>query len=136
MAECVFCKIIAGQVPAAMLLETDKAVSFLDINPVNPGHALVMPRRHVTSMLDLRQDELHVLIFIARRLAAAILDATGAEGFNLLLNSGRPAGQIIDHAHMHVIPRRSDDGFSLGWRQQSYEEGELERLQRAIRDRL
>ncbi|MCK4284041.1 MAG: HIT domain-containing protein, partial [Candidatus Brocadiae bacterium] len=67
MGECIFCKIIAGEIPAARLIETDKVVSFLDINPVNPGHALIVPKRHVTSFLDLHQNELHVLMFIARR---------------------------------------------------------------------
>ncbi|MHC4481632.1 MAG: HIT family protein, partial [Planctomycetota bacterium] len=62
MGECVFCRIIAGDIPAATLLETDKVISFLDINPVNPGHALVVPKRHVSSLLDLNQEELHVAI--------------------------------------------------------------------------
>lgn len=136
MAECIFCQIIAGDIPAAKLIETDKVISFLDINPVNPGHALVVPKRHVSSFLDLDQKELHVLIFIAKRVAAAVTEATGSPAFNILQNNGAVAGQIIDHAHMHVIPRSPDDGFSFGWRQLSYKEGELEALQQAIRDKL
>ncbi len=136
MGECIFCKIIAGEIPAARLIETDKVVSFLDINPVNPGHALIVPKRHVTSFLDLHQNELHVLMFIARRVAAAVAEATESPAFNILQNNGRAAGQIIDHVHIHVIPRRPDDGFSLGWRQLSYGEGELEPLRKAITARL
>jgi len=136
MADCVFCKIIAGEIPAAKLVETDKVVSFLDINPVNPGHALIVPRRHVSSFLDVQQNELHVMIFVARRVAAAVTEATGSPAFNILQNDGEAAGQIVDHCHMHVIPRAPDDGFSLGWRQLSYQEGELEALQKAIRRRL
>ena len=136
MEECVFCKIVSGRIPAAMLLETDKVVSFLDIRPVNPGHALVVLRRHASSLLELDQAELHTLMFVARRVAGAVLEATGAPAFNLLLNNGRPAGQIIEHVHMHVIPRREDDGFDLGWRQLEYAEGEMERLQEEIRRRL
>ncbi len=136
MADCIFCKIIAGEIPAAKLVETDKVVSFLDINPVNPGHALIVPRRHVSSFLDLQQNELHVMIFVARRVAAAVTEATGSPAFNILQNDGEAAGQIVDHCHMHVIPRAPEDGFSLGWRQLSYEEGELEALQVAIRRRL
>ena len=78
MRDCVFCQIIAGQIPAARLIETDKVVSFLDVSPVNPGHALVVPKRHVGSFLDLHQDELHVTIFVARRVAAAVTGATGS----------------------------------------------------------
>ncbi|MHC4789375.1 MAG: HIT domain-containing protein, partial [Planctomycetota bacterium] len=73
MGECVFCRIIAGDIPAATLLETDKVISFLDINPVNPGHALVVPKRHVSSLLGLNQEELHVAIFVAKRVAGAVL---------------------------------------------------------------
>jgi len=137
MAEdCVFCKIIKGEIPAATLIETDKVISFLDINPVNLGHALVVPKRHVASFLDLQQDELHVAIFIAKRVAAAVTEATGSPAFNILQNTGECAGQLIDHVHLHVIPRRPDDGFELGWRQLEYEEGELEKLQKAIEQRL
>ncbi len=136
MPDCIFCKIIAGQIPAAMLLETDRVVSFLDINPVNPGHALVVPRRHVTTLLELNQDELHVAIYAARRVAQAVTEAVGSPEFNLLQNNGRCAGQVIDHVHFHVIPRNPDDGFSLGWRQLQYKEGELEAMQEAVRARL
>ena len=136
MGDCVFCKIVSGEIPAAKLIETGKVVSFLDINPVNPGHALVVPKRHVASLLDLRQDELHVAIFIAKRVAAAVAEATDSPAFNILQNEGEAAGQIIQHVHFHVIPRRSDDGFSFGWRQLSYKEGELEALRRAIRKEL
>ncbi len=136
MLECVFCKIIAGEIPAAKLIETDKVLSFLDINPVNPGHALVVPKRHVASLLDLHQDELHVSIFIAKRVAAAVAEATGSPAFNILQNDGPAAGQIIEHVHFHVIPRAPDDEFSLGWRQLEYGEGELEQLQDAIRQLL
>ena len=136
MADCIFCKIVAGQIPAAMLIETDKVVSFLDINPVNPGHALVVPKRHATSLLDLGQDELHVAIFVAQRVAGAIVEATGSTAFNILQNNGRCAGQLIDHVHFHVIPRNPQDGFSFGWRQLQYKEGELKAMQEAISARL
>ncbi|MHC4591266.1 MAG: HIT family protein [Planctomycetota bacterium] len=136
MTDCIFCKIIAGTIPAAKLIETDKVTSFLDISPVNPGHALVVPKRHVSSLLSLNQDELHVMIFVAKRVAAAVTEATDSPAFNILQNDGEAAGQIIRHAHLHVIPRNPDDGFSLGWRQLSYSEGELQALQRSVRQKL
>ncbi|MGD2174918.1 MAG: HIT family protein [Candidatus Brocadiaceae bacterium] len=136
MADCVFCRIVAGEIPAAKLIETDKVISFLDINPVNPGHALVVPKRHVASFLDLQQDELHTTIFIAKRVAGAVTEATQSPAFNILQNTGEAAGQKIDHVHLHVIPRKPDDGFSLGWRQLEYEEGELEALQESIEQML
>ena len=136
MAECIFCQIAAGRIPSASLIETDKVFSFLDINPVNPGHALVIPKRHAASLLDLTQDELHVLCFAVKRVAAAVKEATGADGFNVLQNDGAVAGQIIRHVHFHVIPRREDDGFSFGWRQLGYTEGEMDALRAAIRRNL
>jgi len=132
MSDCIFCRIIAGEIPAATLIETAKVISFLDINPVNPGHALAVPKRHVASLLDLTQEELHIAGFVIKRLAAAIKEATGAEGFHVLQNDGAVAGQVVQHVHFHIIPRKPDDGFQLGWRQGSYAEGELEELRRAI----
>ena len=136
MDDCVFCKIISGQIPAAMLVETDKVVSFLDINPVNPGHALVISRRHVRSLIDMDEAEQNEMISVARRVAAALVEATGWPDFNILHNAGRSAGQVIDHAHTHVIPRKSGDGFAFGWRQLRYKQGELEALQAEIKKRL
>jgi len=136
MEDCVFCKIVAGELPAAKLIETDKALSFLDTNPINPGHALIVPKRHVCSMLDLQQDELHATMFLVKRVAAAVIEATGSPAFNVLQSNGPEAGQVIDHCHFHVIPRRADDGVSLEGRHMSYKPGEIEALQQAIQTRL
>ncbi|MFP4026389.1 MAG: HIT family protein [Candidatus Brocadiia bacterium] len=134
--ECVFCQIIAGDIPAATLIETEKVLSFLDIAPVNPGHALVIPKRHVETLLDLTQDELHKLVFMVQRIARATTTATDADGFNVLQNNHECAGQEIPHLHFHVIPRFFDDDFKFGWRQQSYEEGEIESLQQDVKKLL
>ena len=136
MADCPFCKIISGDLSAATLVETDKVFSFMDINPVNPGHALVIPKRHVETLLELTQEELHGVSFLVRRVAAAVVDATDADGFNVLQNNGRCAGQVVPHVHFHVIPRHDDDDFTFGWRQMSYEEGQLEQLTESIRENL
>ena len=136
MADCVFCKIVAGQIPAARLIETDKVLAFLDIAPVNPGHALVIPKRHAETLLDLRQEELHVLSFVTRRVAAAVKAAVGADGLNILQNNVEVAGQLVPHVHFHVIPRHDDDGFKLGWRQGEYGEGEMDEMLASIRQRL
>ena len=136
MDECVFCKIADGTIPAARLIETDRVVSFLDIAPVNPGHALVLPKRHVERLWELSEEELQECVLTVRELAGALMKATGAVGLNVLQNNARCAGQVVAHVHFHVIPRSPDDGFSFGWRQGSYGEGELEQMQRAIREGL
>jgi histidine triad (HIT) family protein len=136
MAECIFCRIVEGEIPAAKLSETDRVLSFLDVSPVNPGHALVIPKRHCESLLEMTQQELHGSIFMVQRVARGAVKATGADGFNVLQNNDECAGQEVPHVHFHVIPRFTDDGFDFGWRQGSYEEGEMEELQEQIKERL
>jgi len=136
MEGCIFCNIVAGRVPAAMLLETEKIVAFLDINPVNHGHALVVPKRHVERLWELNQDELHSCIFACQRVGRAVMEVTKSPGLNLLQNNHGCAGQIVQHVHFHLIPRRPDDGFSLGWRQLNYQEGQMEQLRQQIRAKL
>lgn len=136
MSECIFCRIASGEVPAATVAERELAVSFLDINPVNPGHCLVISRRHVADFLELREDELAAMAALAQDVARAACEATGSPAFNLMLNKGRPAGQVVQHVHLHVMPRSEDDGFALGWRQLDYAEDELEALRKAIAERL
>ncbi|MFP4176446.1 MAG: HIT family protein [Planctomycetota bacterium] len=130
--DCLFCTIVEGDVAAETLIETDTVTSFLDINPVNPGHALVLPRRHAETLPELRQNELHSVIFTVQRISRAVVQATEADGFNVLQNNNPVAGQEIPHVHFHVIPRFEDDGFQLGWRQGSYQDGEIE----VIRDNI
>ena len=136
MEQCVFCRIVAGQIPCARLIETDLVFSFLDIRPVNPGHALIVPKRHADRITDATDQELHACIVTAKRLAAALMQATGSPGCNVLQNNHRCAGQVVPHVHFHIIPRSSDDGFSLGWRQIEYAKGEMERIRTEILRRL
>jgi histidine triad (HIT) family protein len=90
----------------------------------------------VETLIDLDQNELHNCIFTAQRVARAVMEATDSPGLNLLQNNHRCAHQEVKHVHFHVIPRKPDDGFSLGWRQQEYGEGEMEDLQQKIESRL
>jgi histidine triad (HIT) family protein len=136
MAQCVFCRIISGDLPAARLMESDQVLSFMDINPVNPGHALVVPKRHVRSLLDLQEEELHAAMSAVKRVARAVMEATDSPAFNVFQSDGEAAGQVIGHVHFHVIPRHPDDGLPRGWRQLRYTEGEMDALQAAIRSRL
>ena len=136
MAECVFCRIVKGEIPSARLLETDLVLSFLDIAPVNPGHALVIPKRHSETILELTGEELDACIRTVQKLAGAVMAATGAVGCNVLQNNHRCAGQLVMHAHFHVIPRLPEDGFRFGWRSRSYEAGGLEAMLEKVRAHL
>jgi len=115
MDTCTFCRILAGELPSSAVLESELVVAFLDIRPANPGHTLVMPRRHVVSFTDLTTAEVQELALCGQRVAAALkrgFDACEAVTFSLA--DGAAAGQDVPHAHLHVIPRRTGDRF--GWR--------------------
>lgn len=135
MTDCLFCKIIRGQLPSAKIYEDDESVAFLDIHPVRPGHALVVPKAHCTDFLDFSAEIGSALIRTTQKVAAAVMRATGAQGFNLGVNNGAAAGQVIFHLHLHVIPRVVGDGLRL-WRQADYQEGEMARLAEVIRQAL
>ena len=105
---CLFCSIVAGDIPASRIYQDDHAIAFLDINPWKRGHALVIPRRHVEDVLD--ADE--ALTEIARAIAATsrlLVERLGADGLNLLSNAGAVAGQEVFHLHVHLVPRYADD---------------------------
>ncbi len=134
--DCIFCDIASGDQEAAEVYRTEQVVAFLDINPVNPGHTLVIPTRHAESLLELSEEELRFCMSAAQDVGQAAMKATDSPGLNVLQNNHRCAGQLVAHAHFHVIPRSPDDGFSLGWRQGEYERGEMEAVQEKIRQAL
>jgi diadenosine tetraphosphate (Ap4A) HIT family hydrolase len=111
---CIFCEIVASRAPASEVLSDERFLAFLDIHPVMPGHALVIPRRHAV-LLDELGDEVGDLFAFAVRVAAAARAGLGCRGVNVLLNDGAAANQTVAHAHVHVIPRRGGDlGALLG----------------------
>lgn len=135
MDDCIFCKIISGEFPCAKVYENDDVVAFLDIHPTSPGHTLVVAKMHCNNILDCRPDTLAGMIKAAQKIAPAVVKAAGADGFNLGVNNGRSAGQIIFHLHMHIIPRKMDDGLRP-WGHKNYEAGEMESMAEVIRNAL
>ena len=115
MAECLFCAIVAGELPGEIVDSDEHTVSFMDINPATRGHALVVPREHVADLMEASDAQLEQTILAARRLARTIEAALEPDGFNIL-NSCRPAAwQTVFHLHLHVIPRYEDDPLKLPW---------------------
>jgi len=112
---CVFCRIVRGEMPAQVVRDDGRTLAILDIHPVAPGHTLVMPRDHHEGWTDLPPDLAAELARAAQVVAAAAARAFGAQGSNLLVNNGRCAGQAIPHVHVHVIPRKGDDGVRFNW---------------------
>jgi histidine triad (HIT) family protein len=113
--ECLFCKIVAGQIPATIVAEDERTVSFMDINPATRGHALVVPRTHARDLLEIDPEDLAAVAQAGQRLARVANAALGADGINLLNSCGAVAWQTVFHFHVHVIPRYADDPLRLPW---------------------
>ncbi len=133
--DCLFCKIIAGDIPSTKVYEDEKAIAFLDISPVNPGHTLVIPREHHVNLLDCPGELAQHLIHVTKKIAPAILSATGAPAFNIVFRNGEEAGQEINHIHLHIVPRMADDGHK-SFEQGSYEDGEIDTVGEKIRNNI
>jgi histidine triad (HIT) family protein len=113
--DCLFCKIVAGEIPSQRVDEDERTVAFMDINPATRGHALVIPRRHVANLLEIEADDLEATIAAAQRLARAVSERLGADGVNLINSCGPAAWQTVFHFHVHVIPRYEGDPLKLPW---------------------
>ena len=128
LMNCIFCKIIEGDIPAATIFEDDKVVAFLDIAPFEKGHFLVLPKHHATLLTDLPEELLTHTMKIVQKLAANLLKALPCDGFNVLQNNGTCASQTIPHVHIHIIPRFN--GKPLNWISGSYaSQEELKEMQ-------
>ncbi len=124
-ADCLFCRILAGELPAQIVDEDERTVSFMDINPATRGHALVIPRAHAEDLYETDPQDVAATAVAAQRLALRARDQLGAEGVNLL-NACRPAAwQTVFHYHVHVIPRYADDPLSLPWIPHAGDLGEI-----------
>jgi histidine triad (HIT) family protein len=130
-ATCVFCKIIAGQIPAARVFEDDHTVAFLDIAPFEKGHVLVAPKCHAAYLTDLPHEELATLISSVRNMAALLLKRLPCDGFNLVQNNGACATQTVPHVHFHIVPRWN--GRAINWIPGTYEDpSELAAIHRRL----
>jgi len=113
--DCIFCKIVAGELPATIVDEDERTVCFMDIAPATRGHALVVPREHSADLLSIEADDLAAVNLAAQRLAVRVKDRLGADGVNLMNSCGAVAFQTVFHFHLHVIPRYEGDGLRLPW---------------------
>ena len=131
--DCLFCKIVAGEIPSTRVDEDERTVAFMDINPATRGHVLVIPRAHSTDLLEVPQEDLDACARMAKRLAARTTERLGADGVNLLNSCGRAAWQTVFHFHMHVIPRYAGDPLRLPWQPAPGDEGEIKAAAEALR---
>lgn len=113
--DCIFCRIVAGEVPCYKLYEDERTLAFLDINPVHPGHALVIPKAHAPSLLEVPDEDLAAVMIVVKRVARAVHWVCEPDGINLHQANGEGAAQSVFHYHMHVVPRRLGDGLVMNW---------------------
>ncbi|HTW96808.1 MAG TPA: HIT family protein [Candidatus Methylomirabilis sp.] len=128
---CIFCQIVAGEIPADKIYEDEKCLAFLDIHPVNPGHALLIPKAHYQMMVDTPDDLIAYLFVKAKKLMPKIKKATGADYVSLSV-----VGVDVPHFHIHLIPRRFDDGLAGFWPTKTYAPGEMTAIAEKIRQEI
>lgn len=136
MQGCVFCDIVKGQIPATKVYEDETVLAFLDIGPLSKGHTLVIPKQHFEKLHECPPELLGQISSCFGKIAQAITVGMGSEGYNLLCNNGRAAGQLVKHLHFHIVPRNSEDGIFNRWPASEYEEGEIELIATKIRKNL
>lgn len=136
METCLFCKIIVGEIPCTKVYEDDTVLAFLDIHPVNIGHTLVIPKSHHTNLYDTPDETIAHMMVIAKKLSVAIKTAVSADGINIEMNNDAPAGQLIFHTHIHIIPRFSGDGLTHWPSARGYNEGEESEVAQKIKTHL
>ena len=136
--DCIFCRIAAGEIPSSVLFESEFGFAFLDVNPLSDGHLLFVPRDHYERLSEIPPALAGKMAEAIPRLGRALLEATKAEGYNLLLNEGAVAGQVVPHVHYHLIPRKSGDGLGYRWNAGAYETGRADEIaaayQKAMED--
>jgi histidine triad (HIT) family protein len=131
--DCIFCKVLAGEIPSERVYEDEYAVGVMDINPWTRGHAVVIPRQHAANLYEISEEDLQHVIVAAKRLATKMRDTLACDGLNLIQSNGSAAWQTIFHLHVHVIPRYDDDPLQLPVRPRPAKPEELARVAGVIR---
>ena len=131
--DCIFCQIIAGEIPAQIIDEDANTVAFMDISPATRGHVLVVPRRHARNLLEIDRADLEAVALTAQRVAVRMPDRLGADGVNLLNSCGQAAWQTVFHFHIHVIPRYGGDPLRLPWTPAEGDPEEIKAAAEALR---
>lgn len=136
MDDCIFCKMVAGEIPVVKVYEDEAVLAFLDIGPISDGHTLVIPKVHCGKVHECDPQVLADVWSRLGRIAGAIARAMKADGYNVLCNNGRAAGQIVDHLHFHIVPRGTGDGVFTQWPAHKYPEGRSAEIAEKIRRNL
>ena len=136
MENCIFCRIIGGEIPSSTVYEDDDFKVIMDISPAAKGHTIMLTKKHFANLLELEDKVAEKGLIVAKKVAAAMKEQLGCDGINLLQNNGEAAGQSVFHLHFHIIPRYKDDNVKLPWVPVKYEEGEAMELATKIANRI
>ncbi|KKT81985.1 MAG: HIT family hydrolase [Candidatus Yonathbacteria bacterium RIFCSPLOWO2_01_FULL_43_27] len=129
---CLFCKIIAKEIPSSKVYEDENCYAFLDLHPVNIGHTLLVPKKHSANLYEMDNETLAILAPVIKKVAIAVKSALNADGINIEMNNDPIAGQIIFHSHIHIVPRFEGDGFRHWRGARDYREGEMNEVAQKI----
>ena len=133
---CIFCKISSGKIPSAKIYEDEEFFAFLDIKPINSGHALLIPKKHSVNLYKITDEVFARMAPVIKKLAVAVKKAVSADGINIGMNNDPAAGQLVFHTHIHIIPRYSEDGFKHWRGKRAYQDGEMAQLAEKIKSEL
>jgi histidine triad (HIT) family protein len=124
--DCIFCKIIAGQIPCVKIFEDDQTIAFMDINPRSDGHCLIVPKTHAPTLFDIEEADLQAAFKTVKQVAQAIQKSLKPDGMTQFQLNGRAANQLVDHYHVHLVPRWENDGVDM--RSHGLQPGEMEKI--------
>jgi histidine triad (HIT) family protein len=133
---CIFCKIVAGEIPCSKIYEDAETLAFMDINPVHDGHCLVIPKAHSANVFEITPEDFAAAARSATKVAKAVNAAVPCDGINLMQANGEGAGQSVGHFHLHIIPRRKDDRLLFNWSPKPGERGHIAEVADRIREFL
>jgi histidine triad (HIT) family protein len=135
--DCIFCKIIDGEIPAVKVLDEEMVLAFMDINPASRGHLLVIPKKHAESIFEISEGDLAAVTAAARRCARAVKEALKAEGLTVLQFNGRASGQVVPHLHVHIIPRWENDGLPISsWEMKPGDMAEIKDIAQKVKEHI
>jgi len=135
--ECIFCKIIDGEIPAVKVLDEERVVAFMDINPSGKGHMLVVPKKHAENIFEISESDLAATVKAVKRCAKAAKEALNAEGITILQLNGKASDQIVPHLHIHIIPRWKNDGLPIStWEMKQGDMEEINDIARKVKKNI
>ena len=136
MSDCIFCKIANGEIPSATVYEDNDFRAIMDIAPASRGHIIILPKQHAANVFELSEELASKIYVVAQKIAKVVKEEVECEGINILQNNGEVAGQTVFHLHMHVIPRYTNDGIQIKWKQQEVDQEKIKELATKLATKL